>query len=221
MDNKLLAVSRHDPLKSNPQPCFGVAVSVACATLQTFSSRMKSFALLALLASMGILAIGCQTDDESTGETAVEQSRAGDAVVAKLDAIVIPIVDFENANIEEALEFLRLRSIELDPDREPTRSGISFVVRPSRTIEDSTPDLDSDLDGLLGLNPHSASPHYFVNYVARDVPLFDVLSEVARQARLDAYLTSVGVIMLPEGKFPFPTAKGIKGEVWKVLRKSE
>ena len=178
---------------------------------------MKSFALLALLGSMGILAVGCQTDDEPSGKTAVEQSRSGDSVVAKLDAIVIPTVDLENASIEEALEYLRLRSIELDPDREPTWRGISFVLRPSRTIEDSTP----DPDGLLDSNPDSALPHSSINYVARNVSLFDALSEVASQSLLDAYLTSVGVIMVPEGKLPFPNPKGTKGEVWKILRKSE
>lgn len=37
VDNRLLAPSRHDPLYSHTQPCFGVALPVACATLWTFS----------------------------------------------------------------------------------------------------------------------------------------------------------------------------------------
>jgi hypothetical protein len=176
---------------------------------------MRSFAFLALPVAMGFLAVGCQSEDKASGDGAQEQSSPGDTVIAKLDTIVIPVVNFENASAEEAIDFLRQRSIELDPDRESSQRGISFIVRQARPIEASTSDGSSDL------NPHSVALDYPVSYVGKDVPILDVLTEVARQGRLDAYLTSVGVIVTPEGKPPFPNPKATEGEVWKVLRKTK
>jgi hypothetical protein len=153
--------------------------------------------------------------DTTVGDSVVEQSKSGDAVIAKLDAIVIPIVDFKDASVEEAIDFLRQRSIELKPERQPTQLGVSFIVLQTRSMKNSAQ------DGSLAPNTHRSSPDYTVNYAARDVPLLDVLSEVARQGHLDAYLTSVGIILAPEGMPPFPNPKATEGQVWKVLRKAE
>ena len=46
------------------------------------------------------------------------------ALTKKLDAIVIPKVDFETCTINEAVEFLRLRGKELDPDK----TGVNLVL---------------------------------------------------------------------------------------------
>jgi len=46
------------------------------------------------------------------------------ALTKKLDAIVIPKVDFETCTISEVLDFLRLRGKELDPDK----TGVNLVL---------------------------------------------------------------------------------------------
>ena len=49
-------------------------------------------------------------------------------------SIVIPVVDFEDTSVEEAIDFLRQRSIELDTlELDPTRKGINFVIRKPRS----------------------------------------------------------------------------------------
>jgi hypothetical protein len=51
-------------------------------------------------------------------------------LLEKLRSIVIPSVDFDNATLEEAAEFLRKRSIELDTtESDPARKGLNIVVR--------------------------------------------------------------------------------------------
>jgi len=176
---------------------------------------MRSLALLALPVAMGFLAVGCKPEDKPNGESAEEQSSPGDAVIAKLDTIVIPVVNLENASAEEAIDFLRMRSIELVDVRDPSLRGVFFSVRQDRPIKASAS------DGSSGLNPYSVALDYPISYVGKDVPFFDVLTEIARQGRLDAYLTSVGIIITAEGKPPFPNLKATEGEVWKTLRKTE
>ncbi|YCM42896.1 M56 family metallopeptidase [Verrucomicrobiaceae bacterium 227] len=49
--------------------------------------------------------------------------------------IVIPKIDFTDAGLEEAIEFLRIRSIELDPTPQAEGRGLNFVVRSTRPNE--------------------------------------------------------------------------------------
>ncbi|MGC4016567.1 MAG: M56 family metallopeptidase [Luteolibacter sp.] len=49
---------------------------------------------------------------------------------AKLKAILIPAIKFDDVSLEEAIEFLRLRSVDLDAaEKDPTRKGVNFVLR--------------------------------------------------------------------------------------------
>jgi len=54
-------------------------------------------------------------------------------ITEKLRRIVIPRIDFEDTTVEEAIDFLRLRSAELDTlELDPARKGVNFVVRRPR-----------------------------------------------------------------------------------------
>lgn len=51
-------------------------------------------------------------------------------LLGKLRGIVIPTVSFKDTTLEEAVDFLRKRSIELDANEiDPARKGVNFVVR--------------------------------------------------------------------------------------------
>jgi hypothetical protein len=51
-------------------------------------------------------------------------------IVGKLRTIVIPSVAFQDATLEEAVDFLRKRSVELDTtELDPARKGLNIVVR--------------------------------------------------------------------------------------------
>ncbi|MEP4079580.1 hypothetical protein [Haloferula sp.] len=55
-------------------------------------------------------------------------------IVQKLRNIIIPVIDFEDVSIEEAIDYLRVRSIELDVmELDPEQKGINFVIRRSRS----------------------------------------------------------------------------------------
>lgn len=51
-------------------------------------------------------------------------------IMEKLRSIIIPVIDFEDTSVEEAVDFLRTRSRELDTTTtNPAEKGINFVVR--------------------------------------------------------------------------------------------
>ena len=59
---------------------------------------------------------------------------ANDGPIAlKLRGIVIPVIDFEDTTLEEAVDFLRLRCVDLDADEaDPVKKGVNFVVAPTQ-----------------------------------------------------------------------------------------
>ncbi|MGB6223093.1 hypothetical protein [Haloferula sp.] len=59
-------------------------------------------------------------------------------IIQKLKNVIIPVIDFEDTTVEEAIDYLRVRSIELDTwEMDPERKGINFVLRNPRDGESS------------------------------------------------------------------------------------
>ncbi|RYD21454.1 MAG: hypothetical protein EOP88_11375 [Verrucomicrobiaceae bacterium] len=59
-------------------------------------------------------------------------------IAEKLKTIVLPSVKFDDVSLEEAVEFLRLRAIELDTaERDPSRKGVNFVIRAPKPAADT------------------------------------------------------------------------------------
>ena len=49
-------------------------------------------------------------------------------ILSKLKSIMIPMIDFEGVTLEDAIEFLRQRTFELD-DENPSKRGLNFVIQ--------------------------------------------------------------------------------------------
>jgi hypothetical protein len=60
-------------------------------------------------------------------------------VSRKVDSIVIPRIDFRNVTVEEAIEFLRQKSKQLDPEGE----GVNIVLKLPATAAPATAPVDS------------------------------------------------------------------------------
>lgn len=66
---------------------------------------------------------------EGDKEIAEPLNQAAHAVLQnKLDTIIIPVIDFENTSIEEAIDYLRIRAMELDPEADRKKKGVNFVI---------------------------------------------------------------------------------------------
>ena len=77
------------------------------------------------------------------------QGRPGinEPIARKLREIVFPNIDFEDTLLDEALDFLRLRSRELDNnENDPAKKGVSFVVVTSRELAKAAPIAEGTTD---------------------------------------------------------------------------
>lgn len=123
----------------------------------------------------------------------------------KLKNIIIPTVDFDATTVEEAIDFLRQRSRELDDQElDQTRKGINFVIRKAR-VEGGGDDgsLDADV-GLGGGGSPGSAP--IKELKLRNVPIATVLQYICDQAGLRYKVDEFAVTLLPassaEGEDP-------------------
>jgi general secretion pathway protein D len=127
----------------------------------------------------------------------VDPTRGGTGVQflqQKLNNIIIPLVDFDNTSVEEALDFLRLRAREIDPDG----TGLNFIIRkPSSSSAGGGTDLGDDTLG--GEDDIAASPGSLriKELKLRDVPLGTVLQYICDATRLRYKLDDHSVVLLP------------------------
>lgn len=98
----------------------------------------------------------------------------------KLNNIIIPLIHFENTTVEEALDVLRLRTREIDPDS----NGLSFIIRNPALQGPSLPHLDSSQIRIKELK-------------LRDVPLGTALQYICDASRLRYRLDQHAIVLLP------------------------
>jgi hypothetical protein len=90
--------------------------------------------------------------------------------MAKLEKIVIPVINFQDVSIEEAIDFLRMRSFELEAG-EPESRGVSWIIKSRRSDA-----ADSSAGGLEPVEPNQVPK---INYSAKDVGLLTAISGVS------------------------------------------
>ncbi|MDB4753770.1 type II and III secretion system protein [Akkermansiaceae bacterium] len=118
------------------------------------------------------------------------------SIAAKLQQIVIPVVDFNNTTVEEAIDFLRIRSIELDLGTlDEKEKGVNFVVRKPKVVDAADDSLDAE-GGLLGdaVDPSAVTIDklYLTN-----VPLQVALQYICDKAKLRYKVDEYAVTLLP------------------------
>jgi bla regulator protein BlaR1 len=105
-----------------------------------FAWRAAGGGILTLLLIFGVTK-GQQADPAAGGkETASEidpalpiNEPAREVILKKLNSIIIPRIEFQDATVEEAIDFLRLRAAELDSlESDAARKGVNFVIRHPR-----------------------------------------------------------------------------------------
>ena len=124
-------------------------------------------------------------------------------ITSKLQQIRIPIIDFEDVTVEEAIDFLRQRSRELDTTTTvESEKGINFIVRRSR-VETAGGGADAGLDdavgGLGGLGGGPANPgeKRIKSLKLKNVPLATALQYICDQASLRYKVDEFAVTLLP------------------------
>lgn len=111
----------------------------------------------------------------------------------KLKNIDIPVVDFNNITVDEAVDFLRLRSRELDRgELDPNKKGINFVVRTPSVV-------GADGGAAAGGFGDTAKPgaKRIDNLQLRNVPLEVVLDQICKKTGLRYRVEDFAVVLLP------------------------
>jgi len=125
-------------------------------------------------------------------------------ITEKLRRIIIPRIDFDDTTVEEAIEFLRLRSAELDPlELDPARKGVNFVVRrPRNTVlgggeAEAGLDVAEAADGLpaAGGDPGSLRIR---ELRVRNVPLAVALKYICDATKLRYKVDDFAVTLVPQ-----------------------
>lgn len=123
----------------------------------------------------------------------------------KLDNIIIPEIDFEEATIHQVIHYLRRRSRELDPDGE----GVNFILhlkderevledRPAREFDNELDDLNVDFEDMNGAVDQDWGS---LTLNMSNVPLSDLIRFVCMAADLQ-YLVDRHAIIISDRELP-------------------
>jgi len=107
-------------------------------------------------------------------------TRGTAAINRKLDEIIIPKIDFRDATVREALDFIKQRAASLDiVDQDPARKGINIVLK---------------------LAPDAVEATSRITLSLTDVPLRAAIDYVARAANLKLKVEPYSVVIVPQSE---------------------
>ncbi len=134
--------------------------------------------------------------------SAISSENIGErTITAKLNQIILPELKLNNSTVEEAIEFLRLRSIELDNTTfDETKKGINFVVRTPSVLDEAGAAADAGAlgdDGFGGGEDPNAT--LIKSLDLKNVPLRVALQYICDAAKLRFKVDEFAVTLLPVG----------------------
>ncbi|MFZ4777105.1 MAG: Amuc_1098 family type IV pilus outer membrane protein [Terrimicrobiaceae bacterium] len=107
-------------------------------------------------------------------------TRGTAAINRKLDEITIPKIDFRDATVREALDFIKQRAASLDSvEQDPARKGINIVLK---------------------LSPDAPESSSRITLSLTDVPLRAAIDYVARAANLKLKVEPYSVVVVPQSE---------------------
>jgi len=116
--------------------------------------------------------------------TIIEQpqidTRGTSLINRKLDEIIVPKVDFHDATVREALDFLKQRAVVLDTtEQDPSRKGVNIVLK---------------------LAPDAVEANARITLALTDVPLRAAIDYVAKAANLKLKVEPYAVAVVPQSE---------------------
>jgi hypothetical protein len=111
-------------------------------------------------------------------------------LIQKLRDIVIPVIDFEDTSLEEAIDFLSIRTRELDRgELDHTKKGVNFVIRRPRVADAG---LDANLGGAADIGALRID-----QLTLRNVPLAEALRYICDKLKLRYKVDEYAVVIAP------------------------
>jgi hypothetical protein len=122
-------------------------------------------------------------DFDFSVEGAVQARSPGAYYADKMQKIIFPEVKFNGASVEEAIEFLRIKSKDYDQvERDPAKKGVNLVVKPGAAPSSATVSLDlKDIplsEALRYVTELGGMKYKVEPYAVVVVPISDVATEM-------------------------------------------
>lgn len=147
------------------------------------------------------LAVPRDAPSAGSGDVMDPRLTSGSALIMeKLRTIMIPVIDFEDTSVEEAVDFLRTRSRELDNTTTiPADKGINFVVRKPTTGAAAAADA-AGLEAAAGGLGVTADPGALRVKELRltNVPIATALKYICEQTKLKYKVDDFAVTLVPQ-----------------------
>lgn len=138
--------------------------------------------------------LGRARSTDSATEMAVEAKRSKDAIIKKLNSIVVDNVDLSDVSIREAVDFLKRKSKELDPEGQ----GVNLVLKLSQPV---LPTVESG--DLTGETADAAVSEPLVTEQSRitmnlkNVPLVEAIRYLTELSQLKYKIDPFAVSLVP------------------------
>jgi general secretion pathway protein D len=126
---------------------------------------------------------------ESVGRQ--QDVRGTDQIVAKLNSIIIPKIDLNESPVSEAVEYLKQKSVEQDPNKKGV--NIFLKLNPQQSIAPIAPGVVPTTNPVLATS--TAEPH--VTLSLSHVPLYVVLEYISNLCNLKLKIDPYAVSIVP------------------------
>jgi general secretion pathway protein D len=131
-------------------------------------------------------------------------------IIGKMEKIVIPEIDFRQANIHDVVDFLQEASVDFDPETAPSkRKGVNIILNLGVEAPAAAPAAPAKQDFFGALDQGAAAPADsgevpLITFRARDITLLEamrIVTEVANlKYRIDGRVLMIVPFDAPEGK---------------------
>ncbi len=124
----------------------------------------------------------------------VEERRGTEMMIARLNRIIIPRLDFPDVTVRQAINFLSQRARDLDTtETDPEKRGVNIVLKlPTTPV---APPAELGVEGETSLP--TASPESRITLNLTNVPLYEALRYVATLAGLKVKVEPFAVSIVP------------------------
>ncbi len=148
------------------------------------------------------------------GSTTIIQAPSDDLrgtaqITAKLNKIIIPKIEFRDATIREAIDYLKAKSRDLDTDADPQRRGVNIVLKlesgyraPASTPAASGGPVIPGLEAPAAVDTVSAAPSVEpgttpITLSLSNVPMIEALKYITSLANLKFKIEPYAVSVVP------------------------
>lgn len=123
-------------------------------------------------------------------------------ILEKMKTIIIPEIEFRQANVHDAIAFLQSQSAEFDRTSERRQRGVSFVFNPgspSATPTVSAHTVEADPWGAPPVAKRKRPEVPLITFSARDISLLEVINIVCKVSN-QQWTIQDGVVMVEPKK---------------------